>query len=321
MEPAILGIDIAKQKFDVALVVERKTITGRFNNTPEGFNMLERWLVKYGVERVHACLEATGTYGEALAEHLHRAGHVVSVVNPARIKGFGQSELSRTKTDKADAQLIARFCGAMQPGPWQPPAPEVKELQSLVRRLEALNDMLNQERNRLATADDIVKDSLERVITHLQQEIKATRKLIQKHIDRHPDLRGKRDLLETIPGIGPGTSAMILAEFGDVTRFHEAGQMASFCGLTPRHRQSGSSVRGRSMISKTGSSHIRKALFMPALAAIRYNPVVAAFRARLLANGKHPMIIVCAIMRKLIYLAFGVLKSGRPFDPSIAAAA
>jgi len=245
MEPAILGIDIAKQKFDVALVVERKTTTGRFSNTPDGFNMLERWLVKYGVERVHACLEATGTYGEALAEHLHRAGHVVSVVNPARIKGFGQSELSRTKTDKADAQLIARFCGAMQPAPWQPPAPEVKELQSLVRRLEALNDMLNQERNRLATADDIVKDSLERVITHLQQEIKATRKLIQKHIDRHPDLRGKRDLLETIPGIGPGTSAMILAEFGDVTRFHDAGQMASFCGLTPRHRQSGASVRGR----------------------------------------------------------------------------
>jgi len=243
------------------------------------------------------------------------------VVNPARVKGFAQSELSRTKTDKADAQLIARFCSAMQPEPWQPLAPEVKELQSLVRRLEALNDMLNQERNRLETADDIVKDSIERVITHLEQEIKATRKLINNHINHHPDLRGKRDLLESIPGIGPTTSAMILSEFGDVSRFRDAGQMASFCGLTPRHRQSGSSVRGRSMISKTGSSRIRKALFMPALAAMRYNPAIEAFRARLRDNGKHPMVIVCAIMRKLIHLAFGVLKSGRPFDPSVAAAA
>jgi transposase len=270
---------------------------------------------------VHACLEATGTYGDALAEHLYHAGHVVSLVNPARIKGFGQSELSRTKTDKADAQLIARFCRVMRPEPWQPLAPEVKELQSLVRRLEALNDMLDQERNRLESAQGLVRDSIERVIAHLQQEIKATRTLIRTHIDRHPDLRGKRDLLETIPGIGPGTSAMILAEFGDVSRFQDAGQMASFCGLTPRHRQSGSSVRGRSMISKTGSSRIRKALFMPALTATRYNPVLAALRSRLKANGKHPMVIICAIMRKLIHLAYGVLKSGRPFDPSIATAA
>jgi len=318
MEPAILGIDIAKQKFDVALLVEQKVTTGKFANTSAGFGMLDRWLGKHGVERVHACLEATGTYGEALAEHLHRAGHVVSVVNPARIKGFAQSELCRIKTDKADAQLIARFCSVMKPAPWQPTAPEVKELQSLVRRLDALNEMLDQERNRLETADDIVKDSIERVIKHLQEEIKATRKLIRNHVDRHPDLRGKRDLLESIPGVGPGTSAMILAEFGDVSRFPDAASMASFCGLTPRHRQSGTSVRGRSMISKTGSSRIRKALFMPALAAIRHNPVIAALRTRLRTNGKHPMVIVCAIMRKLVCLAFGVLKSGRPFDPSIA---
>jgi len=246
---------------------------------------------------------------------------VVSVVNPARVNGLAPSELCRTKTDKADTLLIARFCSVMQPEPWQPPATEVKELQSLVRRLEALHGMLDQERNRLETADDIVKESIERVITHLQQEIKATRKLIRNHINRHPNLRGKRDLLESIPGVGPGTSAMILAEFGDVSRFSDAGSMASFCGLTPRHRQSGSSVRGRSMLSKTGSSRIRKALFMPALAAIRYNPVIRAFRARLLAKGKHKMIIVGAVMRKLVYFAFGVLKSGRPFDPSIAAAA
>ncbi len=321
MEPAILGIDIAKQKFDVALVVEQKTITGRFSNTTAGFSMLDRWLVKHGVERVHACLEATGTYGEALAEHLHRAGHVVSVMNPARIKGFGQSELSRTKTDKADAQLIARFCSAMKPEPWQPPAPEVKELQALVRRLDELKGMLTQETNRLGTADDVVKPSIQEMIGLLEERIQKVRQQIRKHIDHHPGLRNNRDLLESIPGIGAETSAMILAEFGNVARFENAGQMASFCGLTPRHRQSGTSVRGRSMLSKTGSARIRKALYMPALAAIRYNPLIKALHARLLANGKHRMIIVGAAMRKLVYLAYGVLKSGRPFDPAIGATA
>jgi transposase len=321
MEPTIVGIDIAKKKFDVALPQGEKVKSGTFHNTAAGFDMFARWLTKHDVERAHVCMEATGTYGEELALYLYRAGHVVSVVNPAKIKGFAQSELSRTKTDKADAALIARFCRAMKPEAWQPPAPEVKELQSLVRRIEELNGMLTQERNRLATANEVVKPSIEGVIRHLQDEIKNTQQLISDHIDQNPKLRANRDLLQTIPGIGPTTSAMILAEFGDVERFGDARHMASFCGLTPRHRQSGSSVRGKSRLSKTGSSRIRKALYMPALSAIRYNPVIIAFRTRLLANGKSRMVIVGAIMRKLVHIVFGVLRSGRPFDPALAAAA
>ena len=321
MEPTIVGIDIAKKKFDVALPQGEKVKSGTFHNTAAGFDMFARWLTRHGVEHIHACMEATGTYGEELALYLHRTGHVVSVVNPAKIRGFAQSELSRTKTDKADAALIARFCRAMKPEAWQPPAPEVKELQSLVRRLESLNDMLTQERNRLPITEGMVRSSIERTISHLETEIQTTRCLIREHIDQYPGLRSKRDLLESIPGIGPATSAMILAEFGDVERFGDARHMASFCGLTPRHRQSGSSVRGKSRLSKTGSSRIRKALYMPALSAIRYNPVIAAFRARLLANGKPRMVIVAAIMRKLVHIIFGVLNGGRPFDPAIAAAA
>ena len=321
MEVTFVGIDIAKKKFDVAVLLGEKVKSAAFHNTADGFGVFDRWLTKLGLERVHACMEATGTYGEELALYLHRAGHVVSVVNPAKIKGFAQSELSRTKTDKADAALIARFCRAMRPEVWQPTAPEVKELQSLVRRLESLNDMLTQERNRLPITHGMASASIERTISHLETEIQSTRRLIREHIDQDPDLRGKRDLLESIPGIGPATSAMILAEFGDVARFNEARRMASFCGLTPRHRQSGSSVRGKSMMSKTGSSRIRRALYMPALAAIRYNPVIIAFRTRLLANGKSKMVIVGAVMRKLVHIIFGVLKSGKPFDPAIAAVA
>jgi len=114
---------------------------------------------------------------------------------------------------------------------------------------------------------------------------------------------------------------MILGEFGDIDRFQNAKCMASFCGLAPRHRQSGSSVRGKTMLSKTGSSRIRKALFMPALSAIKYNPVIQAFRARLIARGKSRMVIVGAIMRKLIHIVYAVLKSRRPFNPALGSAA
>ena len=318
MEVTFVGIDIAKKKFDVAVLLGEKVKSAAFHNTADGFGVLDRWLTKLDVEHVHACMEATGTYGEELALYLHRAGHVVNVVNPAKIKGFAQSELSRTKTDKTDAALIARFCRAMKPEAWHPPAPELKKLQALVRRLEELNGMLTQERNRLATTNEVVKPSIEGVIRHLQDEIKNTQRLIIDHIDQNPKLRANRDLLQSIPGIGPTTSAMVLAEFGDVGRFGDARHMASFCGLTPRHRQSGSPVRGKSRLSKTGSSRIRKGLYMPALVAMKHNPVVAALRERLKGYGKCNMVIVGAAMRNLVHIIFGVLKNGRPFDPVVA---
>jgi|SRR5947209_776341 len=133
-EPA-LGIDISKLKFNVSLIQPSGKLKHRvFPNTAAGFEQLREWLAKLGVERVHACLEATGTYSEALALFLCEAGHLVSVVNPAAVKAFAQSRLSRTKTDKVDAELIARFTVAQTPPCWTPPAPEVQELQALVRR-------------------------------------------------------------------------------------------------------------------------------------------------------------------------------------------
>jgi len=126
MSVSVLGIDIAKQKFDVALLVDGKTKHKTCKNSVEGFETLMIWLEKQGVQKVHACLEATGNYGEELAIYLHETGHMVSIVNPVRIKGFGQSELIRTKTDKIDAALIARFCLAMKPSPWSPPSPKIR---------------------------------------------------------------------------------------------------------------------------------------------------------------------------------------------------
>lgn len=310
----IIGIDISKRKFDLALLRQGKLKHKSFPNTPLGHTALIDWLQNQEVTTAHACMESTNVYGDVLAEHLHDHGYTVSIVNPARIKGFAQSELARTKTDKADAGVIARFCAALRPAPWQPDPVEIRELRALVRRLEALLEMRQQEINRLQVAPTVLIQALKAHVDYLDQSIKSTRQQIRDHIDNHPDLKQKRTLLETIPGIGEATIPIILAEFADVARFGNAKRLAAFVGVAPRERQSGSSVHGRTVLSKMGRSQLRKAFFMPALVALRYNPLLKAMRDRMLTKGKAKMAIVGAAMRKLVHLIYGVLKSGVPFD-------
>jgi transposase len=318
MTDAILGIDIAKAKFDVALWRDGKLRHKVLPNTTAGFTALSRWLAKQGVPRVHACLEATGTYGEALALYLTDAGHVVSRVNPARIQAYARSEGVRTKTDKVDAGVIARFAAAQRPGPWTPPAPELRALQALVRRLQALTDMHVQETNRLeGNPSRAVRDSIETHLAFLDAEIARTKAAIDDHIDRHPGLKADRDLLATIPGIGALTAAKFLAEVVDVRAYTSARAVAAFAGLTPRQRLSGSSVHGRSVLSKTGNARLRQALYLPAVVAARHNPDVRDLYQRLLAKGKSKMSALGAAMRKLVHICFGVLKHRQPYRPRV----
>ena len=245
MSLSVLGIDIAKQKIEVALLASGKLKSKSFKNSGDGFEDLAIWLKKSGIEQVHACLEATGNYGEDLAIFLYEAGHVVSIVNPARIKGFAQSELIRTKTDKVDAGLIARFCLAMKPGPWVPPSPEIRALRALIRRADSLMDMLTQEKNRLDTAHDSVIPLIKEHIDYLEKENEKIRDQIADRIDRNPDLRRKRDLLASIPGIGKATIATLLAELDDLEKFKHVRQLVAFIGLAPKETLSGSSIKGK----------------------------------------------------------------------------
>jgi transposase len=309
-----LGIDISKANFDAVLLdsTNAKPRHKAFPNTPVGFDRLQEWL---GEQTVHACLEATGTYGDALARFLHDGGHLVSVVNPARIKAFAQTLMARAKTDKADAHLIARFCALHRPEPWSPLAAEASELQAWVRRLESLHEMRQMENNRLkAGLAASVQVSLQEHLDYLDAEIKKTEQRIKDHICQHPVLKSQRDLLVSIPGIADTTAAALLAEIVDVHQFAGSRQVAAFAGLVPRIRQSGSSVRGRACLSKVGSWRLRKALFYPAMVALRFNPVLQTLHTRLLAAGKNKKLIVGAAMRKLLQIAYGVLKSGKPFD-------
>lgn len=316
MTAPILGIDVAKQKIEVALLVEGKIKNKSFKNAAEGFEALAVWLGKLGRERIHACLEATGNYGEDLAIFLHEAGHTVSVVNPARIKGFAQSELIRTKTDKIDAGIIARFCLAMKPEAWTPPSPEIRSLRALARRADNLIDMLTQEKNRLGTAHDSVIPLIKEHIVYLEDEIEKLRSQIADLIDRDPDLKRKKDLLASIPGIGKVTIAALLAELDDLDRFKHVRELVAFIGLAPKETLSGSSIKGKPRLCKTGHARLRKALYMPALVSIQCNPLMIAFYRRLKEKGKNGKVIVCAIMRKLVHVIFGVLKSGKMYDPN-----
>jgi transposase len=316
MSVAVLGIDIAKQKFDVALLVEGKTKHKACKNSAEGFETLRLWLEKQGIQKVHACLEATGSYGEDLALYLHEAGHMVSIVNPVCIKGFGQSELIRTKTDKIDAGLIARFCLAMTPGPWSPPSPEIRALRALVRRVDSLVDMRSQEKNRISTAHESVSLLIREHIAYLDQEIKKIRQQIADLIGQNPNLKQKRDLLDSIPALGKVTIPAILAELDDLNKFNHVSELVAFIGLAPKETLSGSSIKGKPRLCKIGHARLRKALYMPALVSIQCNPVMIAFYNRLKDKGKNGKVIVCAIMRKLVHIIFGVLKSGKEYDPN-----
>lgn len=316
----MLGIDIAKDKFDAALLRDGKYKTKTFANTPKGFKLLLSWLAALDAREITVCMEATGTYGEVLALFLNENGHPVSVVNPARIKAFTQAEGLRNKTDAVDAKAIARFALAHQPEVWQPLPANVRALQALVRRLEALNDLHQQECNRRDTSQDCVQDSITNVITTLESEIAAVKRRIRDMTDNDPDLRNKRELLESVPGIGPATSAHLLSWMAAPERFHSAKAAAAFTGLTPRREESGTSLKRRGGLSKMGDARIRKALYMPAVVAQRHNPVMKAFAQRLLDKGKPKMLVIGAIMRKLVQLAYAILKNNTPFDPKFALA-
>jgi transposase len=314
---SVLGIDVSKDSLDVVLVGGGRQVHKVFANSAVGHDHLHNWLVAQRLRPVHVCLEATGQYGEGVAEYLHQRGYPVSVVNPARIKHYGESKLHCNKTDKADAALIAEFCQKEKPPLWAPLPEDVKHLRALVRRLDDLQTAYRQEHNRsLAGEKDAwVLEDLRLHLDYLQARIRAARQAIQQHIEQHPILKSQQELLISIPGIGKLTAARLLAEIGDISAFEDAPQLAAYVGLNPKGSQSGSSVHKKAHVSKEGRAFLRYILYMPAIVARKHNPVIREFCERLADKRLAEMAIVVAAMRKLIHIVFGVLKNQRPFDP------
>jgi len=316
MSVRVLGIDIAKQKFDVALLLDGKTKHKTCKNTAEGFEILMIWLEKQGIQKVHACLEATGNYGEDLAVYLHEAGHTVSIVNPARIKGFAQSELIRTKTDKIDAGVIARFCLARKPDVWIPPSPEIRSLRALVRRVDSLIDMRRQEKNRISTAHGHVVVLIKEHIAYLDQEIEKIRKQIADLIGQNPQLKQRKNCWILFPGLARQPFLIFWQNWITLINLPMFEKWWPSSDLRQRKHSQDHLYKGKPRLCKIGHARLRKALYMPALISIQCNPVMIAFYNRLKEKGKNGKVIVCAIMRKLVHVIFGVLKSGKKYDPN-----
>jgi transposase len=316
----VLGIDVSKSKLDVALLLNGKVKSKVVPNTPAGHQALLEWIgkSKASMPALHVCMEATGVYHEAVATTLHAEGLKVSVVNPACIKGFGHGENIRNKNDEIDAGLIARYCLTMAPGLWTPPPLEQRQLKGWTLRVQALKDIRQQESNRLeahtVSGMKAVASNVQTHIDWLDSEIEKLEKEIDDHIDRHPDLKRDAELITSIPGVGRATVARVLGHLGDIRRFKSAKAFAAFLGVTPRQATSGSSVRGRTIVSKTGNTSLRAALYMPSMVARRCNPIVIQFADRLLATGMAKKAVLCAISHKLTHLIYGVIRSGKPFD-------
>lgn len=324
---AFIGIDVSKHKLDCAWLRDPDQVkikTRVFENNAAGFTALQEWLVHHTGQPLAAChvvVEATGIYHAALAQSLYDAGAGVSVVNPAQSHNFGKSLGFRGKTDKKDSVILARFGEARRPPLWQPEPTPVRELKALAARLDALDTDIQRECNRREKAEvgqaPEIRQSIDTVLGALRAERARLQHEIEAHIDGHPQLKNDRTLLESIPGIGPAVSLRVLSTLRSRS-FASARQAAAFAGLVPVPWQSGTSIDGRPHLSKTGSAKLRQRLYMAAVVSMRYNPDIAVQYQRLTARGKSKMSALGAAMRKLLHIAFGVLKTQTPYQPQIA---
>jgi transposase len=320
MEQLYVGIDVSKDTLDVTLRRAGKNQSHQVvANDAAGITQLIKLLVKQKAEQIHACLEATGQYGDEVAERLHGQGYAVSVVNPLCTKSYAKARSVRNQTDKVDAGLLAAYAETQQPRLWVPPSPLHKRLRALSRHIDDLEVLRQAERNRYQAAkqlDAYVAQSLETVIACLTAELQATKKALRELLDQDPELKRQKELLMSIKGVGELTAVRFLAELGDLREFADARQLAAFLGLTPAFKTSGKSVSTKPRLSKRGNAAVRKILYMPAVSAKNTNPIVRDFCARLALSRKCDMSLIGAAMHKLAHLMFGVVHSGVPFDPN-----
>ena len=286
----------------------------KFENTAHGHADLVTWL-----ERVPSCrvaLEATGTYHHCLTDTLQTKGVYVSVLNPAQVSYFVKSQQRRNKTDKADALWLAAYAKERQPAATL--AVDGSK-QGLAREIGTLSKDIIRLKNRLEAAEAgrthaKVVASLKRRIASLQEEKKELEAELEQETKNSQ--AQELELLLSIPGVGVRTACLLLAELGDVRRFADARKLVAFAGLTPTQFESGSSVSRPGSISRLGSAHLRRLLFMPCLSAIRFNPIIKCFFNRLVERGKHKKAAVVACMGKLLKIVYGVLIHQQPFDPA-----
>jgi transposase len=328
MKPAthILGIDIAKRKFDVCLRGLANSETrhaATFTNNLKGFQSLLHWLGHQAPgtgDRLHACLESTSRYGDALADFLHRHGFLVSMVNPRRTRCYANSQLTRTVNDTLDARLIADFCASERNTLrlWEPLSSDHAQLRELTRARQALVQQRDGFANMLESAAGLARKAFQKQLRalerHIQQLDKTLKHFVQQQLS--PKLAKQIELADSVTAVGLITAATVIAELPPMEKLTQADQAVALFGLDPIKKISGSSVNTPARLSRMGSRRGRRALYMPALCALRFNPIVRQLGQRLQRKGRSGKYVIVAAMRKLLRLIFGVVKQGKPFDPN-----
>lgn len=316
------GIEVSAEELVVALEREGQRLPLKtFPNTPAGHEAVLRYLARPG-QAVWVCLESTGVYGLDLALALHRAKVEVMVANPRAVRHFAEALMQRSKTDRLDARVLLEFALRMPFQAWKPPSPSALQLHALARRLQALTEMQTAEKNRLhaaqvsQTTPAAVRRDLERSLRSQARALDRLTREARKVIEQDSALKLRFQLLVSAQGIGETSAVLLLAELAVLSEDLDVRQWVAYAGLDVREASSGTSVHKKPRISKAGNAHLRRALFMPALVAIRHEPHLRAFYQHLRAQGKLKMVALVAVMRKLLHAIYGMFKHQQPYDGS-----
>jgi len=318
---AFCGIDVSAATLAVAVQQEQGAGLRQkeFANSAAGHKRLIAWLLGLG-SRVRVSLEATGVYSLEVAMALDRAeGIEVAVLNPKTVHRFAQT-LRRSKTDKADAAALAEYSLRMPFVPWRQPGAIALQLRAIGRHLAALGEDHTRQRNRLHAArvsgstPACVRQDLKRGLDGIEKRMKKLRAQAVALIAQEPELKRKFEQLIALPGIAEVSAVQLLSELAVLDPAMTVRQWVALSGLDPVHRQSGTSVDKPSRISRNGSSHLRRALYMPALVGVRRDPHLKAFYQSLQARNKTPLQALIAVARKILHAIFGVFKTGTAWD-------
>lgn len=304
-----VGIDVSKNSFD--LVVHEDASHHVFDMTVDGIKHCAALLKKMQPSLV--VMEATGGYEFELFVKLAESGIPVAVVNPRQIRDFARACGKLAKTDKIDAEVIARFAAVMKPSVTEPPSDEARKIKALAVRRRQLVDMITAETNRKSLVrEKAVRKSLDAVIKTLRRELDKCDDEIGTLVEQSPEYRRKAELMRSIPGIGDKTVSAIIAhlpEIGSVNR----RRIAALVGLAPRNRDSGM-MRGK-RTTGGGRKTVRTALYMPTVVAIQHNPVLRSYYHKLVANGKERMVALVACMRKLLTILNSIVGNNQSWNP------
>jgi len=323
-----VGVDIAAASLTATWMAAGGTpirpVT--LDQTPQGFAALQARLLGEGhaAAEILVAMEATGSYWIALATTLAQAGFVVAVVNPAQAHDFAKALLKRAKTDAIDARTLAQLAALLQPTPWTPPPAIYTELQQRLAQRDALVDVRQQVRNHLHALQQLpvvvgaVRARMDALIATLDEQIAAVEREISHALTQDSAWATAARRLLSIKGVGEQTAAWLLVSTLNFSACPTAAAATAYAGLAPHPRESGTSVRGRPRIGHTGNGRLRTALYLATLSAAQHNPVIKAFYQRLRAAGKPTKVARCAAARKLLHLAWAVVRKDEDFDPTYA---